>query len=75
MVGRSLLEPVELLSDCLSVRDNLIFLENTLPDLLDNVLFNIRQSLWFMHDKCPAKKEIFSSFSAKLTYSLREPFD
>jgi hypothetical protein len=31
-----------------------IFLENTLPILLDEVPLNIRERMWFMHDGCPA---------------------
>lgn len=53
VVDDYLLGPVELPAR-LNGADYLHFLQNILPDLLEDVSLNIRQNLWFLHDGCPA---------------------
>lgn len=53
VVGDNLIGPVEL-PNRLNAETYLHFLENTLPNLLDNVNLNIRGNLWFQQDGCPA---------------------
>lgn len=53
VIGNQLLGPVELPSR-LTGQEYLNFLQNVLPDLIDDVPLMIRNNLWFMHDGCPA---------------------
>lgn len=53
IVGDYLVGPYELPTR-LNGESYLNFLENVLPNLLEDVLLNIRNTMWFMHDGAPA---------------------
>lgn len=52
MVNGSLLGPY-ILPNRMSGNDYLQFLQNNLPELLEDIPLNVRQNAWFMHDGAP----------------------
>lgn len=53
ILNDSLIGPY-VLPNRLNGRTYLIFLQDVLPELLENVTFDVRQQIWFQHDGAPA---------------------
>lgn len=57
LVGNDFLGPVELPTHW-NGENFLVFLEKTLPGLLDNIPLITKQALWFMHDGCAVEDQL-----------------